>query len=90
MEPYEHGPRVPRLLKAGPPLFLVGVLAYGAVVDGAQPDLELTLVAAAVTVALSLFAAALLLPRTYRSVRVDEHGLRARRAAGVRDPEREM
>jgi hypothetical protein len=78
VEPYEHGPRVPRLLKAGPPLFLVGMLAYGAVVDGVQPDLELTLIAAAVTVALFLFAAALLLPRTYRSVRVDEDGLHVR------------
>lgn len=78
MEPYEHGPRVPRLLKVGPPLFFVGVLGYGAVVDGALPDLESALITAGITIALFLFAAALLLPRAYRSVRVDEDGLHVR------------
>lgn len=70
---YEHGPRVPGVivwLPSGMFVFTLGMWPLEGVLDGRG-----VLIAAAGALLLGSLIAALLLPRTYKAVRIDEAGL---------------
>lgn len=71
---YAHGPRVPWVILWLPGSIFVASLGVLAA-EGRQIDVRAVTIAAVVAFLLAVLIAALLLPRTYKSVRVDGQGL---------------